>query len=179
MLQIPHKAERCDDSCYDGKASRDRGGKDAIDKMFLPRLQFSRMGRTATAGTGLPGNMVSPPTSTQRPYRKPHGLGQTTQPGTGGSSFHFCPSSSSPLGRAAHFISVFHCQSLAKNLSAPAALPVPRTVLLPSSSASPQLKAHIRGPSGVPVPAAGREQCPPPLPKRASSEPPATTIISA
>jgi len=180
MLQIPCKSGRCNDLRYDGKASRGPGRKDATAKMFLPHLQFSRTGRTAAVGTRLPGNRVSPPTSAQRLYHKPRGLGQTTQTRTGGCSFHFCPSSSLPAGKGCTvYQSVFHCQSLAKNLSAPAASPVPRIALLPSSEASSQLRAHTHAPCGVPVPAVGRERCPPPLPQHGSTEPPATTIISA
>lgn len=85
-------------------------GRMPLPRCPCPHLQLSRMGRTATVGTGLPGNTVSPPASTQHPYHKPHGLGQATQPGTDGCSIHFCPSSSSPLRRAAHFIGV--CFSL-------------------------------------------------------------------
>lgn len=157
-----------------------QAGRMPLPRCPCHRLQLSRMSTTATVGTGLPGNTVGPPASTHHPYHKPHGLGQAKQPGTDGCSIHFCPSLSSSLGKAAHFIGVcFSCQSLAKNLSAPAALPVPRIVLLPSSSASPQLKAHTHRLCGVPVHTAGRERCPSPLPKHGNTEPPATTIVSA
>lgn len=110
---MPHKAKR----------HEHLGRKDARAETVLLCLQFSTTGRAATASRGLLGSTSGPPTTAQSLYHKPHGLSQTTQPGTGGGSF-LLSILSLPTPKGCTFYSCCSLSIPRKRLSAPAALPV-------------------------------------------------------
>lgn len=161
MLQILCKAGRCDDSCDDGKTLHGASRRDAIAKTSLPIFSSTEQAGQLRPVQGSRGTRAVPQpqrtayTANHTASAKPRSQETVAASST---SVHSHPPRAGGLHILSEsLISLSIISKKRKSLSALAALPVPRIVLLHHHNSRPT---------------AGRELCPPPLPKHGSAPSP-------